>query len=200
VKNIPKIEEVKLSSWGLEVADFRKNCSCGNVELLLRSNISLKVAELRLRKCFLLLAELRLRTQKKVTRAHLWCYVLTAVRGAKHYWTNRFLAVEHKSFWICWKLTYMTDSVCTIFFGIYSFPSYWLTHFSICLELFWKAVSGSFLEEFFANTGNVSASEKREVALSISKMWQFCIKGSVQRKQRWVKIKYSFSLNAVKKC
>jgi hypothetical protein len=28
-KNIPKIAEVKLSSCGLEVADFRKNCDCG---------------------------------------------------------------------------------------------------------------------------------------------------------------------------
>jgi hypothetical protein len=40
-------------------------------ELRLRSNIYLKVAELRLRKCFLQVAELRLRTQKKVARAHL---------------------------------------------------------------------------------------------------------------------------------
>jgi hypothetical protein len=68
-KNVPKIAELKLSSYGLEVADFRKNCDCGIVEL--RSNIYLKVAELRLRKCFLQVAELRLRTQKKVARAHL---------------------------------------------------------------------------------------------------------------------------------
>jgi hypothetical protein len=27
-KNIPKIAEVKLSSCGLEVTDFRKNCDC----------------------------------------------------------------------------------------------------------------------------------------------------------------------------
>jgi hypothetical protein len=40
-------------------------------ELWLCSNISLKVAELRLRKCFLQVAELRLWTQKKVARAHL---------------------------------------------------------------------------------------------------------------------------------
>jgi hypothetical protein len=44
----------------------------GIAELRLRSNISLKVAELRLRMCFLQVAELRLRTQKKVARAHLW--------------------------------------------------------------------------------------------------------------------------------
>jgi hypothetical protein len=37
----------------------------------MRSNIYLKVAKLRLRKCFLQVAELRLRTQKKDARAHL---------------------------------------------------------------------------------------------------------------------------------
>jgi hypothetical protein len=47
VKNIPKIAEVMFSSCGLEVADFIKNCDCGIAEL--RSNISQKVAELRLR-------------------------------------------------------------------------------------------------------------------------------------------------------
>jgi hypothetical protein len=49
-KNMPKIAEVKLSSCGFEVADFRKSCDCGIVELWLHSNISEKVAELRLRK------------------------------------------------------------------------------------------------------------------------------------------------------
>jgi hypothetical protein len=39
VKNLPKIAEVKLSSCGLEVADFRKNCDCGIAELRLWSNI-----------------------------------------------------------------------------------------------------------------------------------------------------------------
>ncbi len=58
-----KIVEVKLSSRGFEVAI---------VELRLRSNISLKVVQLRLRKLFLQVAELRLRTQKKVVHAHLW--------------------------------------------------------------------------------------------------------------------------------
>ncbi len=60
-----KIAEVKLSNCGLEVADFGKNCGCGIAELRLRSKISLKVAKLRLRKCLLQVAELRLRTQKK---------------------------------------------------------------------------------------------------------------------------------------
>jgi hypothetical protein len=71
-KNMPKIAELKLSSCGLEVADFRKNCDYGIAELRLQINISLKVIELRLRKCFLQISELRLRTQKKVARAHLW--------------------------------------------------------------------------------------------------------------------------------
>jgi hypothetical protein len=57
-ENVPKIAELKLSSCGLEVVNFRKNCDCGIAELRLRSNISLKVAELRLRKCFLQVAEL----------------------------------------------------------------------------------------------------------------------------------------------
>jgi hypothetical protein len=37
---MPKIAKVKLSSCGLEVADFRKNCDCGIAELWLPSNIS----------------------------------------------------------------------------------------------------------------------------------------------------------------
>jgi hypothetical protein len=65
-----EIAEGKLSSCGFEVADIRKNCDCGIAEL--QSNIPLKVAELRLRKFFLQVAELRLRTQKKVARVHLW--------------------------------------------------------------------------------------------------------------------------------
>jgi hypothetical protein len=39
---MPKIAEVQLSSCGLEVAGFTKNCDCGITELRLRSNISLK--------------------------------------------------------------------------------------------------------------------------------------------------------------
>jgi hypothetical protein len=38
-KNLLKIAEVKLSSCGLEVADFRKNCDCGIAESQLRSDI-----------------------------------------------------------------------------------------------------------------------------------------------------------------
>jgi hypothetical protein len=75
---MPKIAKVTLPSCGLEVADFRKNCDCGIAELQLRSNISLKVAELRLWKCFLQVAELRLRTKKKVALVHL-CIPLTGL-------------------------------------------------------------------------------------------------------------------------
>jgi hypothetical protein len=71
-KNMLKIAEVKLSSCGFKVAYLKKNCDCRIAELRLRSNISLKVVELQLRKFFLQVAELRLRTQKKVARAHLW--------------------------------------------------------------------------------------------------------------------------------
>ena len=39
---MPKIAEMKLSSCGLEVAEIRKNCDGGIVELRLRSNIALK--------------------------------------------------------------------------------------------------------------------------------------------------------------
>jgi hypothetical protein len=39
---MPKIAEVKISSCGLEVADFNIYCDCGIAELRLRSNISLK--------------------------------------------------------------------------------------------------------------------------------------------------------------
>jgi hypothetical protein len=41
-KNLPKIAEVKLSSCGLDVGGFRKNCDCGIAELRLRSNNSVK--------------------------------------------------------------------------------------------------------------------------------------------------------------
>jgi hypothetical protein len=63
-KNMLKIAKTKLSSCGLEVAGHQKKLNCRIAELWLRSNIFYKVAELRLRKCFLQVAELRLRTQK----------------------------------------------------------------------------------------------------------------------------------------
>ncbi len=81
----------KLRNWSSQVADLKlrtseKNCDCGIAELRLRSNISSKVAELRLRKCFLQVAELRLRTPKKVARAHLWPKLVHEKRlnGAKY--------------------------------------------------------------------------------------------------------------------
>jgi hypothetical protein len=59
---MPKIAELKLSSCGLEVADFRKNCNCGIAELRLRSSISLKscgiaIAEALLSSCGIAIAD-----------------------------------------------------------------------------------------------------------------------------------------------
>jgi hypothetical protein len=68
-KNMLKIAEVKLSKVDSKLRTSEK---IAITEFRLRSNISLKVAELRLRKCFLQVAELRLQTQKKVACAHLW--------------------------------------------------------------------------------------------------------------------------------
>jgi hypothetical protein len=59
------IDALKLrTSVKIAIAEVR-NWGCGATFLF-------KVAELRLRKCFLPVAELRLRTQKIVARAHLW--------------------------------------------------------------------------------------------------------------------------------
>jgi hypothetical protein len=64
---------------GIEALKLRTSEKIAIAELWLRSNISLKVAGLRLRKCFLQIAELRLRTQKKVARAHLCKFLLFLV-------------------------------------------------------------------------------------------------------------------------
>jgi hypothetical protein len=66
-----KIVEVKLSSCGLEVLDFRKNCNNGIAELRLRSNIALKscgiaIAEVPPSSCGIMIAD-----KKKVVRAYL---------------------------------------------------------------------------------------------------------------------------------
>jgi hypothetical protein len=59
-----KVADLKLrKSEKIAIAEMR-SYGCGLTFLL-------KVAELRLRKCFLSVAKLRLRTQKKVARAHL---------------------------------------------------------------------------------------------------------------------------------
>jgi hypothetical protein len=75
-KNMPKIAEVKLSGCGFEVADLKKKlqlrtCGVAFAEQHFVKSCGIAIAELRLRKCFLQVAELRLRTQKKVARAHL---------------------------------------------------------------------------------------------------------------------------------
>ncbi len=69
----------KLQKWSSQVADIRKNCDCRIAELRLQSNISLKscgiaIAELLPSSC----VALRLRTQKKVARAHL-CYLVELI-------------------------------------------------------------------------------------------------------------------------
>jgi hypothetical protein len=68
----PKIVEVKGSRCGLKVVYFRKNCDCRNAKLWLRTNISLKSCEIAIAEVLLQIVELRLRTQKKRARAHLW--------------------------------------------------------------------------------------------------------------------------------
>jgi hypothetical protein len=59
---MPKDAELRTSEKNA-IAELR-SCGCGATFLL-------KVAELLLRNCFLQVTELRLRTQKKVARAHL---------------------------------------------------------------------------------------------------------------------------------
>ncbi len=102
-ENMPKIAEVKSSSCGLEVADFRKNCNCEIAELRLQSNISLKVADLRLRRCFLQDAELRLRTQKKVARAHLciYIYIYTYATVSNRKWKTEVQAISLNLYTVC---------------------------------------------------------------------------------------------------
>jgi hypothetical protein len=63
-----QVADLKLrTTEKIAIAELR-SCGCGATFF--------KVAELRLRKCFLQDAELRLRTQKKVARAHL-CKLVT---------------------------------------------------------------------------------------------------------------------------
>ncbi len=58
----------------LKMRKFKKNYDSGIAKL--RSNILLKVAELRLRKFFRKVAEMRLRTPKKVAPAHFGSYLV----------------------------------------------------------------------------------------------------------------------------
>ncbi len=59
LENLGKLKSLKLRTWSCRLRKKLRLRNCG-------------VAELRLRKCFLQVAELRLRTQKKVAHAHLW--------------------------------------------------------------------------------------------------------------------------------
>jgi hypothetical protein len=53
-KNAPKIAELKLSSWGLEVADSKTNCDCG---IAVAEQLFFKSGGIAIAKCFLLVAE-----------------------------------------------------------------------------------------------------------------------------------------------
>jgi hypothetical protein len=69
-KNMSKIAEVKLSTCGLKVADFRKNCDCGIVVAEQRfffkklQNWNCGSASLKLQNC-------NCRLKKKLARAYL---------------------------------------------------------------------------------------------------------------------------------
>jgi hypothetical protein len=67
-KNMPKSEEVKLSSCGFEVADFRKNCDCGVATVA--QHFFKKLRNISLKSCGIAMAH----SKKKVARAHLWLY------------------------------------------------------------------------------------------------------------------------------
>jgi hypothetical protein len=73
-KNMPKIAELMLSSSQVAVLKLRTSVKIAIAELRnwgCGATFLFKVAELQLQKCFLPVAELRLRTQKIVARAHL---------------------------------------------------------------------------------------------------------------------------------
>ncbi len=67
-KNIPKIAEVKLSSCGFKVADFKKNCDCGVAvaEQHFLKSCGIAIAEKLPSSCGITVAD-----SKKVARAHL---------------------------------------------------------------------------------------------------------------------------------
>jgi hypothetical protein len=65
-QNMPKIAEVKLSSCGLRKKLRLRNCGVAIAEQHFFKSCGIAIAEVLLH-----VAELRLRTQKKVARAHL---------------------------------------------------------------------------------------------------------------------------------
>jgi hypothetical protein len=69
---MPKIAEVKLSSYEFEVADFRKKCDCRNAELQLCSNISFKSCRIMIAEVLSSSSGIAIADSKKVARAHLW--------------------------------------------------------------------------------------------------------------------------------
>ncbi len=56
-KNMPKIAELKLSSFGLEVADFRKNCDCGIAEHHFFKSCGIAIAEVLPSSCGIAIAD-----------------------------------------------------------------------------------------------------------------------------------------------
>jgi hypothetical protein len=87
-KNLAKITVVKLSSWGLEVADFRK---IAIAELQLRSNTSLKscgiaIAEVLPPSCGIAIANSQKRLRVPTSGIYTACFVdeQVGVRAGHH--------------------------------------------------------------------------------------------------------------------
>jgi hypothetical protein len=113
---MPEIAEVKLANCRFEITDFRKNCDCGIEELRLRSNIPSKVAELPLRKFFLQVAELRLRTPEKVARAHLW-YGDVCISVGMYVCVCGDVCLCFGMYVCVWGCVYVYWDVCTVYVG-----------------------------------------------------------------------------------
>jgi hypothetical protein len=56
-EDVLKIAELKLSSCGLEVADFRKNCDCGIAEQDLFKSCGIAIAEVLPSSCGIAIAD-----------------------------------------------------------------------------------------------------------------------------------------------
>jgi hypothetical protein len=56
-KNMSKIAEVKLSSCGFKVADFKKNCNCGVAEQHFLKSCGIAIAEVLPSSCGIAVAD-----------------------------------------------------------------------------------------------------------------------------------------------